>query len=147
MATKRLTKKQKAALETARNAEREANFAAFEAFKAKFDGLVFKAEVRWFDKSSGEGSVRGLNGEGSWTLYACNIKGTKTWFANTACVHYAKGQIIDAEVKVSYGCSLLVTHTPGLFDAVKWGLLDQKNLAFKCNEQGEATSGLFAEGA
>lgn len=140
-------KKFTAAQEAAFDAEREARLVAFEAFRARFDGVIFKARVLWFDASSGEGSVRGLNGEGTFGLYACNIPGTRTWYPETACVTHAEGQVIDVELKVSYGCSILVSHTPGTLDKAKWDALDQSKLAFKCNEAGEPVNGLFAPGA
>lgn len=141
MARKRkLTAKQEAAAD----AERDAEWSAFEAFKARFEGVIFKARVRWFDALSGEGSVSGLADEGSFTLYACNIPGKRTLFPHTACVSHTEGQIIDVELKVFYGCSILVSHTPGTLDQAKWDALDQSKLAFKCNDAGEAINGLFA---
>jgi hypothetical protein len=136
---RKLTKSQQATID----AEREANFAAFEAFKARFDGVVFKAEVLYW--SGSEGLVRGLNGEGKYWLFACNIRGAKTWYPETACVSHAEGQIIDAELKVFYGSgALIVSHTQGTLDADRWNALDQSRLAFRTDDDGNLVSGLFA---
>lgn len=139
---KKLTKKQRAERETYEDAQREAEWAAFEAFRDKFKDLVFKAEVLFFDGM--EGRIRGLNGEGDHRLYACNIPGAKTWYPETACVYHTKGQIIDAELRIFYGSgALAVSHTPGTLDVEKWSSLDQTKLAFKVGEDGELETGLF----
>jgi len=79
-------------------------------------------------------------------LYACNIKGTKTWYPETACVYYDDGQVVDVQLKVFSGGQIFVNGIPpGHFDAERWNSLDQSRLAFKCDENGEALNGLFAE--
>jgi len=137
MATKRrkLTVKQEAAID----AEREATWLAWEKFSTRFTGLIFKAEVLWFDASSGEGMIRGCNGEGDWPLYACNIPGAKTWFPGTACTSHAAGQLIDCEIKPFVGGSIAVSHTPGTLDAARWAALDHSKLAFVVREDGSTT--------
>jgi hypothetical protein len=142
---KKLTKKQQAARDNEISAYQQAKLYQFKALQDRFDGKVFKAEVLWFDKLSGEGMVRGLDGEGTFALYACNIKGKRTWYETTACVYHEAGQVIDLEVMVFYSSNALaVSHTQGTFDANKWNSLDQSKLAFKCNEDGQAVNGLFA---
>lgn len=85
--------------------------------------------------------IEGLDGcRGFREIYACNIPGKKTWFAETACVFYVEGQIIDFDIKEG---GFIVPTTPGIFDAEKWNSLDQDRLAFKCDENGKAINGLF----
>lgn len=125
------------------DAARDAAWDAHEALRKRFDGVVFKAHVLWWDGT--EGQIEGLNGEGRHWLYACNIKGAKTWYPETACMFHAEGQIIDAEVKVFYGSGCIaVSHTQGTLDADRWDSLDQSKLAFKCDDDGKLVSGLFA---
>lgn len=79
-------------------------------------------------------------------IYACNIKGTKTWYESTACVYYKEGEVVDVELKVFHDFKTFVCGlTPGHFDAEKWARLDKDRLAFKCDENGKALNGLFAE--
>lgn len=104
---------------------------------------TYKATVRWFNRSSGEGMVRIVDEDGEMhtaVLYACNIPGKKTWFENTACVYYEEGQ--EIEVYISHG--MVVGITPGIPDTKKWNSLDHSRLAFVCNDAGEAINGLFA---
>lgn len=127
---------------------KDAKISAFNEFADYVKNKTFKAKVRWFDKSSGEGTVTILddNINYSYPIYACNIKGKKTWYANTACVYYTKDQIIDITVSThGYGSPVFICgETQGHFDQEAWDSLDQDRLAFKCNEDGEATNGLFA---
>lgn len=98
-----------------------------------------KAIVKSFDKSRGQGFIQLEDGELG-ILYASNIKGKKTWYPETACVFYNIGQEFEYEIKHErFVCGL----TQGHFDADKWNSLDQDRLAFKCNEEGETTNGLF----
>jgi hypothetical protein len=143
MARKRkLTKTEQARID----AETEARLAAYEAFSDRFRGRVFKAQVVWFDRVSGEAWVRGLGDDSdvSMPLYACNIPGKRTWYPETACVYFERDATIDVEIHPSLGCSLLVAHTPGIQDDAKWNGLDQSKLAFRCDESGNAINGLFA---
>ena len=80
-------------------------------------------------------------------IYACNIKETKTWYSETACVFYTEGQVVDVEIKVFSNFKLFICGlTPGHFDAEKWNSLNQSKLAFKCDENGRAINGLFFYG-
>jgi len=100
--------------------------------------------VLWFDNNSGEGMVQ--IGELTSDIYACNIAGKKTWYPETACVYYEKGQTI--KVKLSFHGYMsqvfVIGLTPGYLDAEGWSNQDQDRLAFKCDEEGNATNGLFA---
>jgi len=73
---------------------------------------TIKAKVVWFDRRDGEALVRGLNGEGTAVLYACNIPGKKTLYPSTACVYYDQDQEIEVEVS-EYG---LLVARPGIVD-------------------------------
>lgn len=101
-----------------------------------------KAVVKWFDRRDGECSVRGLNDEGTFRIYACSIPGKKTWYPETACVYYNEGDEIEIEPldEPPYAKAI----TPGIFDEAKWNSLDHDRLAFRCDENGEALCGLFA---
>ena len=141
---KKLTKKQLAE-RAAYEQQREQELQAFEAFRDKYTGLVFAATVRWFNKLSGEGMVRGLGDHShiSMPLYACNIKGSKSWYEHQACMFHEEGREIEVEIKVFYGGSILVSHTPGFLDEEKWNSIKDKNRAFAVNDDGSVT-GLFA---
>jgi hypothetical protein len=139
MARRKLSAKQQAAWQ----AEQDARLSAFEAFRDRFAGKPFSATVRWFDRSSGVGQVQGNDGEGIWTLYACNIPGKRTWYPETACVFHEAGEQVTVEIHPSMGTSLCVSHTAGRCDADKWARLDTSRLAFRCDEEGRAANGLF----
>lgn len=101
-------------------------------------------KVRWFDKRDGEGMVSGE--AGTFYINAAGIPGKKTWYGSTACVFYTEGQIIEAEIVEEHdrgGYLRLIT--PGTFDQVKWDSLDHDRLAFRCDENGNALNGLFAQ--
>lgn len=101
-----------------------------------------KAVVLWFNRNSGEGMIRGLDGcEGTAFLFACNIPGKKTWYPETACVYYVEGEVID--ITVTEEGRFIAPITPGIFDKEKWDKLDQSKLAFKCDNNGKALNGLF----
>lgn len=110
--------------------------------------MITKAKVKWFDKKSGKGSITTSEG-GFYILNACNIKGAKTGFNHTACVYYTEGQEIEIEltgdVYIAGPCGPKGL-TQGFFDSVQWSKLDHNSLAFKKNDKGEFTNGLFAEG-
>jgi hypothetical protein len=79
-------------------------------------------------------------------IYACNIAGKRTWYPETACVYYEPGEVVDVELKVFSGFQLFVCGiTPGHFDAKHWDLIKDKGLAFRCDEEGNAVTGLFAQ--
>lgn len=99
-----------------------------------------KGLVRWFDKNSGEGMIRGDDGKSHW-VYACNILGAKTLFEHTACVYLVQGEAVEFELHDGCGA---VKVSGGHFDAEKWASLDQDRLAFKVAENGEIENGLFS---
>lgn len=101
-----------------------------------------KVKVTMFDRLRGEGLVSGLNDEGVFTIYACNIPGKKTWFPETACVYYEERTIVDVRVDDE---GFVIGITNGVFDEAKWNSLDHDRLAFKCDEGGKAINGLFAD--
>jgi len=104
--------------------------------------------VLWFDRTVGDGWVKCLADGSVGEIYACNIKGKKTWYPETACVFYAEGEIVEVEVqRYEGGPTFIIGLTPGIFDAEKWGGLDHNRLAFKCDEDGKATTGLFGKGS
>lgn len=117
---------------------------AWSAFRDKYHGKVFKATVRWFDSARGEGVVR-IDEDLSLQIYACNIKGRKTWYSETACVYYKEGQIVDIKVDChSHRTIFAIGKTQGYFDTEAWDRIKDQNLAFRCDEEGNATNGLFA---
>lgn len=101
-----------------------------------------EAKVVWFNRRDGEGLARSKDGENPIRLGAGGIPGRRTWFNHTACVYYKPGQVITVEtldLKPYYRCL-----TAGTFDKTKWDSLDHERLAFRCNADGEAVTGLFA---
>lgn len=116
----------------------------FEAFHAKYHDKTFAAMVDWFSARSGEGSVTletGLRLD----IFACNIVGRKTWYPETACVYYTEGQEVQIKVDVhSPSAVFAIGLTPGTLDVEAWENIKDKNLAFRCNDVGELTTGLFA---
>lgn len=109
-----------------------------------FNDKVFTAVVVYF--SGSEGGVR-LDGAGAalgmLPLYACNIKGAKTWYPETACVSYAEGQTITVRLKVFNGSLFVVGLTQGALDTERWSRIDKTALAFRCDDDGKAVTGLF----
>lgn len=105
--------------------------------------MKYKAKVLSFNKSSGEGLVKLVDFSGVYDIYACNIPGKRTWYANTACMYYDEGQTIEVEATDE---GLLKCLTPGIFDKEKWDSLDHSRLAFKCDENGDAVNGLLPPG-
>jgi hypothetical protein len=109
----------------------------------QYNGKRFKATVVCWNGCDGLVKIHGTDLMLQ-TLYACNIKGTKTWYPETACVYYNEGQEIDVELSVFSGFKLFVNGvTPGHFDEEKWNRLDKSRLAFKCDENGKALNDLF----
>jgi hypothetical protein len=77
-------------------------------------------------------------------IYACNIKGAKTWYPETACVYYKKGEVVDVELKVYHDFKVFVCGlTPGHLDTEHWERIKDEPLAFRCDENGKAITGLF----
>lgn len=111
-------------------------------FKAFHHGKTFTAVVNWFDNTRGLGVVTLNNGTDS-VIYACNIKGKKTWYPETACVYYTKGQTVDVEIECIGHKSFAKGLTEGTLDVEGWDRIKDKDLAFRCNKVGEAVTGLF----
>lgn len=117
-----------------RDARREALF--------KWAAGVKFGVVRWFDNVRGEGMID-CDGH-TLPIYACNIKGRKTWYPETACVYYEEGQVVDCHIEVhGYQSYFVIGDTPGHFDAEGWDRIKGQNLAFRCDEEGNAITGLF----
>jgi hypothetical protein len=115
---------------------------AEKTLQREFDGKRFNVEV--IDWSGTEGLVN-IPGLGLRTIYACNIKGAKTWYPETACVYYAVGQRVDVVLKVFEGGVVFVCGlTEGTLDEDHWNRIKDKKLAFRCDEQGRAITGLFS---
>ena len=100
-----------------------------------------RVTVCWFDKKSGTGWVRAGDGSSA-PIYACNIKGKRTWYAETACVYYSDGQEVEIEQDEN---GFVIGVTPGTLDQDKWNSLDQARLAFRCDDTGKAVNGLFSK--
>jgi hypothetical protein len=103
-----------------------------------------EGKVVWFSRFSGEGSIYIKSIDCSFPVYACNLKGKKTWFAETACVYLEEDQCvrIDKLAEVARGLTPIISDGVK-FDAEKWDRLKDRDLAFKCDESGNATTGLF----
>jgi hypothetical protein len=112
-------------------------------FIKKYDGKRFKATVISWSGTEGLVQIHGADLMLQ-TIYACNIEGKKTWYPETACVFYAEGQEIDVELKVFHDFKLFVCGlTPGHLDTERWDRIKDQGLAFRCDEQGKAVTGLF----
>lgn len=101
---------------------------------------LIECYILWFDDLRGEGRVRCLKSGNTAMIYACNIKGKKTWYPETACVSYGIGQIVQVEQDCN---GFIIGHTQGFFNQDKWQGLNHANLAFKCDDDGNAINGLF----
>lgn len=103
-----------------------------------------EAKVSWFDKSRGEGFVKIESLDLLIPVYACNIKGKKTWYPETACVFLNKEETVTVKLIDLGHLSCEVLGGSIHFDTEKWNSLDRSKLAFKCDENGKATNGLFS---
>lgn len=101
---------------------------------------ILKAKVIDFNRLRGEGLIRTEGYAGIQVIYACNLPGKKTWYAETACVYYETGD----QIEITSTPDGMICLTPGIFDKAKWDGLDQSRLAFRCDEDGKALNGLFA---
>jgi hypothetical protein len=116
----------------------------FQDVRAEFHNKTVTAKVRWFDKMRGEGTVS-IEGAGTFPIYACNIKGRKTWYPETACVYYEAGQEVQVKIDVHTDTAIFILGvTQGHFDSEGWDRIKDQPLAFKCDEQGNPINGLFA---
>lgn len=100
--------------------------------------------VQWFDKSRGDGSIYCTEIDSYFRVYACNLAGKRTWYAETACVYLDEGQevTIDKLARVDTGLTPIISQGVK-FDAEKWDTLKDKDLAFRCDDSGNVISGLF----
>lgn len=122
--------------------EREAEWAAFKTLKTEFHDKVFTAKVLWFNILSGKGMI--LVSGMRLPIYSCNIPGRKTWYPETACVFYDDNQLVEVKLSIfSLNNVMARGVTPGYLDIDKWDRIKEDNLAFRCNEKGEAITGLF----
>ena len=115
---KKMTKKEMAARELELQAyekARDEEFRAHEAFRDKYRNTIHKAVVRWFDRSSGHGSVR-VDGVGSFHIYACNLKGAKSLFENLACVYLNEGDVIDVKLDFVGFTAFAIAPNHGIVD-------------------------------
>ncbi len=112
-------------------------------FRDQYDNKEFKATVVYWSGTEGLVKIHGTDLMLQ-TIYACNIKGAKTWYPETACVYYTEGQEIDVKLSIMSGFALFIIGlTQGHFDAEHWNRLDHSKLAFRCDESGKALNGLF----
>lgn len=114
-------------------------------FAEENHGKEFDAEVRWFNKVSGEGMLYIPELAISAVVYACNLPGRKTWYAETACVYYERGQKVRIKLDIpAYSELFVIGITPGTLDTEAWNNIKDKPLAFRCDDEGNAINGLFA---
>ena len=101
--------------------------------------------VTYFNRDTGCGAIHIDTLDMSMSVYACNLRGNKTWYAETACTYLDDKQAvkIDRLARVYPGLTCVVSEGVK-FDQEKWNSLDQSRLAFKCDEDGNAINGLFA---
>jgi hypothetical protein len=112
-------------------------------FHRAWNGKEVDAVVAWFDNMRGLGMVR-IPDAFRIPIYACNIPGAKTWYPETACVYYEKGQTVRIRLDVTaFSRCLAIGLTPGHFDAEGWNRIKDQNLAFRCDDEGNAVNGLF----
>lgn len=120
----------------------EAGSNAYRSFilgdKSRCEGLT--GLVTWFNGE--EGFIR-VNGQ-LYPVYACNIKGAKTWYLETACMFLVAGETVTVDLRDMGDHLTCRVTTGGHFDAAKWDSLDQTKLAFRCDDEGKALNGLFA---
>lgn len=122
-----------------------------ESFKDAYKNYLMTPErskgltgtVLWFDEGRGEGELRCDKSGHRFSVYACNMIGRKTWYAETACMYVKRDEKVTFDLAMLEYPTAMVT--AGMhFDEQKWNSLDQSKLAFKCNEDGEAVNGLFS---
>ena len=92
---------------------------------------------------SGEGAVQADNG-GIWEIFACNLPGHKTWFAETACVYLNADDKVKFTYQIDFNNYHIKVITPGILDTDKWDGLDQNKLAFRCDDSGDLVTGIYA---
>lgn len=104
-------------------------------------GKLLEAKVSWFSGDAGYVQIENL--DLLLPVYACNIKGAKTWYETTACTFLKKDETVIVELIDLGHMSVKVLGGAIHFDQAKWDSLDQSKLAFKCDENGKALNGLF----
>lgn len=110
------------------------------AFWRAIDKMEFHAIVSWFNQVTGQGYVEIPKLNQKMPIFACNIKGKKTWYENTACVYYDKGQTVWVRFVHPHFIEGL---TQGTIDVQKWLSFDRDKLTFKCDSEGKTINGLF----
>lgn len=122
-----------------------------QSFNSAYQGYItqptrskgLKGTMLYFDNSRGEGCI--ACGDLRVQLYACNAIGKKTWYPETACINFERGQEVVFDL-ADMGDHVTASNVQGgTFDASKWASLPQDRLAFKCDENGDAINGLFAK--
>lgn len=137
-ARKKLTK----AEQTRIDAEREQWWAAYEKWRGQVHGRQFQAKVTAWDFNRGEGLVYIPDLNATFEIFACNLPGRRTWYPETACVFYMRGDVVQVRFDVHPGITFVVGVTQGYPDNEKWESLDQDRLAFRCDpESGQVESG------
>jgi len=117
---------------------------AIEAFHKEYNGKRFKAKVvNGGARTKMLVKILGADDLGLRTIYACNIKGAKTWYPETACTYYETDQEIEVELKVFSNFSLLIIGlTPGLLDEAHWNRIKTHHSSSEASlETGKANTG------
>lgn len=78
-------------------------------------------------------------------VHACNIKGARTWYPETACMYLKEKETVTFDL-ADMGDHFTASKVRGnvYFDEKKWARLDHDKLAFRCDEDGNAVTGLFS---
>lgn len=121
--------------------EREAFGKAYSTYISSLKDL--KGIVRWFDRARGKGVIRIPELNTSFQVFACNLPGAKTGFAETSCVYLIKGESVLVDHIHDY-CGAVIKDSENVhFDQEQWDRLDQDRLAFKRGPDGKFLNGLF----
>ena len=131
----KLSKKRQAEID----AQQEAEMEAYERYYNKYNDLVFKATVISGGKGNTEFLVRCIDTDKLYWVYACNIKGAKTMYPETACVYLNEGDIVEVQLTVFTKQTFASVITQGRLDNERWNRLDHSKLAFKYNDDGSTT--------
>ena len=91
--------------------------------------------------------IRDNETQQSIVVYSCNILGAKTWFPETACMELVEGNPVEFEIVPGAESCGACKVTGGILDVEQWERIKGKDLAFRCDSQGNATTGLFKGGA
>lgn len=139
---KDFTKATKLDPKTLKRMQQEAFSEAYTRFRSSLKNL--KGTVRWFDRIRGEGFIRIPELGTSVVVYACNLKGAKTGFPETACTYLVEGEDVVVDY-VHESCGAIIKeNTQGIHsDKDQWDSLDQNKLAFKCDDDGNFINDLL----